>query len=277
MKTLFKLLAVSFLLPLNAQDTLNCKDDLVWDKGEKYYYRKNDETKTGVSSPAKCFPCKTCVNKGYLKNGRWDGMVYGYKDGNLIGRIFYEDNAERGYSLKFNSNGALTDSTVFDKNGYIYSLTRGFNKKNELDYTSEHCYKNDTSVVTYYAQSTLVGEYVYLVRRFKSKKRHGIQEHYEEEVINGKPVVYLSETQEFQLGKLTGKVTQYEDGIKSTEYDYVDGVKTKETWFDLNGNVDAVYSYKNGKRDGKVTFYKPNGEIDYIEESMDVKKDKKEK
>ncbi|MFN3916210.1 MAG: toxin-antitoxin system YwqK family antitoxin [Flavobacteriales bacterium] len=266
MKTLIKLLAVCFLLPLSAQDTLNCKDDLIWDKDGKYYYRKNDETKTGVTSPAKCFPCKTCINKGNLKNGRWNGMVYGYKDGNLIGRLFYADNAERGYIIKFNLNGALIDSTVFDKNGYTYNLTKGFNKNNELDYISEYCYKNDTSVVRYYAHDANVGEYVQLVRRFKGKKKHGIQEHYDTEFLNNKPKIFLIETEEYNLGKLSGKVTQYEEGLKSTEYEYTDGVKTKEIWFDLSGNIEIVYSYKDGKRHGTATHYNLDGSIEFTEE-----------
>jgi hypothetical protein len=124
MKSILLLTILLFSLkPFFAQDTLDCKKDLMWDSKERVYYKSNDLTKRKVTGPAKCYPQKDYENRGYLLNGAWEGIVYGYKASKLIGKANYKGGIVHGFDVRFEETGEISDSAFYDNGNLIYQKT----------------------------------------------------------------------------------------------------------------------------------------------------------
>ncbi len=259
MKTFFTLAFTSLLFFGQAQDVLDCKKDLSYDTKAKFFYKKGDESKTPVSGNAVCYPKKGMVNRGKLVNGKWDGLVTGYKDEHVVGKAYYKNGELNGPMVCYADNGKTKDSTVYVNDNKKYSYLVKFGKNGNRIQTTEKNFETNKTVYTYYETVNNM-EYISLINRYTGKKKDGVQEYFKgESEAAGSLFTYSTEDQVYVNGDLK-KITYYDHGRKYKVNDYSDGKLAMQNDIDENGNIAASYPLKRGKKHGTAVIYSPNNE-----------------
>lgn len=249
--TFYLLIAYS----LTAQDTLNCKEHLTWDKTEKFYYKTGDASKQKYTGPAKCFPRKGVENRGYLKNGAWEGTVYGYEGSRLLGYSNFNDGFFDGLTLTYNEQGLVKDSGIYMHGTNIYLKKFKYDKVGMLSEAHVVRIKNDTLVMEDYDYVEGYPTDLEISSYYKKKKNGAFETRYFEELNDG------------SKSYVPVRITFYKDGVKTLErsYDggylyvedvYKDGKKILENMYE--GGLDKLVQqtpYRNGKIHGEVKYY----------------------
>ncbi|MES2587598.1 MAG: hypothetical protein V4622_01380 [Bacteroidota bacterium] len=261
-----KLLAILFLsINSFAQDTLSCKKDLTWEKWEKYYYKTSDESKQRYTGPAKCYPQKGVENRGFLKEGSWEGKVYGYKGYLLLGYSTFVNGFYDGLTIKYDENGNVKDSMIFEAGFEKYSKNIKRDKLDMICQVSEKIFTNDTLTLKIFQQIDDLPTKLNVEHYLKNKK-NGSFEEYWIELDENKKLNYTIEKYSF-----------YKDGILTCKRFFDGGIIYQEEQFEnkklslkrtFYGDVNAVESeehYVNGKIHGEKKYYDINGKISAIE------------
>lgn len=263
MKYLITLTFVStYLLSAFSQDTVNCKTDLEWNKTEKVYYLKNVNPAKTYTGLATCEPQKNVINRGYLKNGMWEGRVYGFKLGNPLGYVTFKEGIRHGADVRINEQGITTDSIYFEagKPQYVYQLK--FDKYKYL--TSEYRLDllKDTSIFLEYSFDFETNKpYVVQITRRKGKTLNGDKAFFSNAYNDG--VVYSQiEKKELYLNGVIQKTCLYSEGILEEELIYENGKHVTTLIYDISTKaVIEKEAYKNGKKDGLSITYGIDGQI----------------
>lgn len=264
MKTIITFAFLSAMLSGYAQDTLNCKKDLKYDKKQGFYYKKGDEAKTPVSGNAICFPKRGMVNRGKLVNGKWDGTVYGYKKGHLIGKSNYKNGVQDGLRICYAENGKTKDSLVYRDGNVEYAYKARYNKAGSKTREEKVNVGNNTSEIYVYETVNNIS-YTSEIKRLKATKKDGLQEYMQgESDAPGSLFTYTYQEDNYENGKLKTR-TYYNKGKKYQVDDYVDGKLTMQNDI-TNGLVTASYPLKCGKKHGTAVIYDKNGKNPVNEE-----------
>jgi antitoxin component YwqK of YwqJK toxin-antitoxin module len=263
MKYLITLAFVSvYLINLFSQDTLSCKTDLEWNKTEKLYYLKNGNPTKTYTGPATCEPQKNVINKGYLKNGMWEGRVYGFKLGIPLGYVTFKEGIRHGAEVRRNEQGITTDSIHFEfgKPVYVYQLK--FDKYKYL--TSEYRLDlvKDTSIFLEYSFDFETNNpYVIQITRRKGKALNGEQAFFSNAYDEGKVFSQIDKN-ELYLNGIIQKTYLYSEGILEEELIYENGKHVNTLIYDISTKtVIEKIAYKNGKKDGLAITYGENGQV----------------
>lgn len=243
------------------QDTLSCKKDLTWDK-EHFYYKTGDASKQKYTGPAKCFPRKGVENRGYLKNGNWEGFVYGYKEGKLIGYAFFIDGYLDGVQVVLNEEGKTKDSSVYEKRQLKYSKKINYaSKTGDVSYVFEDIY-GDTTTNKYYIYSNNQLEFLEERKKIKNVKNGPQIEYSVSQDENGnnifsydKYIYYKNGKKEFQL---------FYDGGYLYEGEYFDANQKlikKVLYFGDVNKLESEEHYVNGKISGDVKHFDESGKL----------------
>ena len=260
MKTLITLAFTSAMFFCQAQDALDCKKDLSYDKTGKFYYKKGDDSKTPFSGNAVCTPKGGMVNKGKLVNGKWNGTVTGYKDDKVVGKANYKAGVYDGLKMCYTDEGKTKDSIIYNDGNMIYSYEAKHDKDGYLksqkvtDYEKNSCEMYDYKTVN---KMTYISD---IARYNKAKKKDGVQEHFIGESDKpGSLLFYTYQEEKYNNGELVTK-TYFNKGKKYRVDDYADGKLSMQNDIGEDGNVTASYPLKCGKKHGTAVVYNANGE-----------------
>ena len=238
-----------------AQDTLNCKEHLTWDKTEKFYYKTGDASRQKYSGPAKCFPRKGIENRGTLKNGNWEGRVYGYEGSRLLGYSDFENGFYDGLTLKYNEKGLVKDSSIYRHGTNIYQKTFKYDKINLP--ISAHVFQliGDTLILEEYAYDEGFPTGLEIERYYKKKKNGAFEKLYYEELDDCTKTYVPVHITFYKDGQKTAE-RSYDGGYLYVEDVYENGKKVLENMYegDLNKLVQQT-PYSNGKIHGEVKYY----------------------
>jgi|GEM_PF-6797885 len=260
MKTIFTFTFVIAALSVGAQDTLDCKKDLSYDKKQQVFYKKGDDSKTPVTGAAVCYPKKGQVNKGKLVQGKWDGTVKGYdlETGRLVGKANYRNGVLNGAKTCYTDQGRSKDSLVYDEGDLVYSRYTTFDKAGNRTQLTESDQKKKTSTCYHYGTFEK-REYLSEIHRMKGKKRDGVQEKMGYESEAGGSIFTFTEVEDLYRDGEQIKRTYYNRGVKYRIDDYSKGKPTMENTIGTDGQVAASYTLKGGKRHGKAIIYDGKG------------------
>jgi antitoxin component YwqK of YwqJK toxin-antitoxin module len=264
-----KILAIPFLFfqfILFSQDTLSCKKDLVWHKQEKFYYRKDDPNRRKYSGPVKCYPGKGIENRGTLKNGSWDGIVYGFKLNKLIGYAQFKEGTINGFKVKFFEDGRLNDSVIIQNAYEIFSKKWNYTKNKELKTININSKNSDSTyklIETY--ENGLKINYTSFNLNLKSQNLI-IKKYYLEFDENEKPNYTIFEYKKFVNTNKLEFQRFYDSGIPYRDDYFENGKKVKEIIYfgDLN-KTEAIILYKNGKLHGESKHFDVDGQLIRLE------------
>lgn len=257
---------------LKAQDTLSCKKDLTWDKTDRFYYKTGDATKQKYTGPAKCYPQKGVENRGYLKNGNWEGIVYGYKGNIPLGYSnfkdgFYQGPTVRYYEESFDCLNCVKDSFVYNHSELLYSKVFERSKYlDEIKSITEQYIKGDTIRVS---NELYDGETPYerKTSTYIKGQKHGLFEYVSIYLDSAKNKEYIPISKSFyQNNKLVNEL--FYDGGYLYEGKYYDEKGKLLKLVTFYGNADKIESikfYVNGKTSGDVQHYDENGKLSYTE------------
>ncbi len=246
----------------HAQDTLNCREHLTWDKTEKFYYKTGDASKQKYTGPAKCFPSKGVENRGYLKNGNWQGKVYGYEGNRALGFSTFDEGFYDGLTIRYNEQGLVKDSSIYKHGINIYQKKIKYNKYGSREEANVTRINGDTLILEDYDYAGDTPTSLDISRYYKKKKNGAFEERYYEETAEGSAYVPV-------------RITFYKDGVKTAErsYDggylytediYENGKKILENMYE--GDVDKLVQqtpYRSGKIHGEVKYYRPENKSLY--------------
>jgi len=260
MKTIFTFTIMLAGIFCNAQDTLDCKKDLSYDKKEQFFYKKGDDAQKPVTGPAVCYPKKGQVNKGKLVNGKWDGAVKGYSSetGTLVGKAQYRNGVLNGPKICYTETGKLKDSLVYDEGTLLYARYAKFDKEGNRTQLTESDEKQHTSTCYHYGNVDK-REYISEVHRMKGGKKDGIQEKMGYEAEAGGSIFTFTEVEDLYRDGDQVKRTYYDHGVKYRIDDYADGKPAMENTISADGRVAASYPLKGGKRHGSAIIYDGKG------------------
>lgn len=271
MKTSLLLTILFFSIkPFFAQDTLDCKKDLMWESKERFYYLSNDATKAKVTGPAKCYPQKEYENRGYLKNGAWEGIVYGYKADKLIGKVNYKAGILHGFDVRYDENNKVIDSAFYNEGNLTYQKKHVRDSNLDIKRIEEFKLVNDTAISVRIDYDNNEPQFYDRTSYLKNKKE-GLFIQYN---CNGD----LKQEDDFDYflraiyheGKLVKKIN-YEGNLPIEEEFYTDGKLVKRITYSNNqgdfGKADKIESeinFLNKKRHGEAKFY-ADGKLEYIQ------------
>lgn len=239
-----------------AQDTLNCKEHLAWDKKQKLYYRKDDGSKQKYTGPAKCFPKGGGENRGYLKNGAWEGTVYGYKGGQVLGFSTFSDGLYDGLTIKYNDKGLVKDSMIYNQGTLVYHKKAAYDDYDQLDEVYVDEFKHDTLIRYEYHYDGGV-PYELEITRYYGKKKNGAWEKLWYEELNDGTKRYIpGNVIVYKEGVKTAE-RQYDGGYLYTEYIFENGKKIRENLYegDVKKKVQETPYNKSGKIHGRVNYF----------------------
>ncbi|MCE3295572.1 MAG: hypothetical protein K0R65_1286 [Crocinitomicaceae bacterium] len=240
---------------VTAQDTLNCKEHLTWDKTGKFYYKTGDESKEKYTGPAKCFPRKGVENRGYLKNGSWEGKVFGYQEGRLIGVSNFDGGFYDGPTVRYNEKGLVKDSIIYRHGTNIYQKKMWYDNMGMLSEAHVVRVKSDTLIIEDYEYDEGYPTGLEIQSFYKKKKNGAFETRYYEELADG------------TKGYVPVRITFYKDGVKTSErsYDggylyvedvYENGKKVLENMYEGDlGKLVQQTPYRSGKIHGEVKYY----------------------
>lgn len=259
-KIYFLLLVFLVCSNILAQDTLRCDVDLVWNKTEKAYYLKNSNPLKLYTGPATCKPRKDYINKGFIKDGAWEGKVYGYKLGKPLGYVTFQKGIRNGAEVRFDEKGNKTDSSFYKDGGPLYVSEFSYDKHNYLTFIYKKDYIKDTSILIQYSFDFETNTpYVVSLERRKGKKKDGNQDEFENAYDENGVYSLLTQRNFYVEGELVRKY-YYEEGqlVEEKVYEYGNHTYTLNYF---NGKLVEKVPYKNGKKDGSLITYGENGEV----------------
>lgn len=249
--TFFLLTAYSLL----AQDTLNCKEHLSWDKAGKFYYKTGDVSKQKYTGPAKCFPRKGVENRGYLKNGAWEGTVYGYEGNRLLGISNFSAGFYDGLTLRYNEKGQVKDSSIYKHGTNVYQKTFKYDKTGMPSAARVAMVKNDTLVFEDYEYEEGYPTDLEISSYYKKKKNGAFESRYYEMLADGTSSYLPVRTSLYKDG-VKMRERQYDGGYLYTEDIYENGKKVLENMYEGDlGKLVQQTPYRNGKIHGEVKYY----------------------
>lgn len=268
MYKIFIFIFIYLFIPLisYSQDTLSCKTDLAWDSQGKFYYKKSEPNKVKYSGPAKCYPKKGIENRGTLKNGAWDGAVYGYKNNKLIGYAHFNEGFYHGTQVKYFEDGRIKDSMMIEKGKEIYVKKFIYDKKNTLKNVSIIAQNSDSiykSTEKY--KSGLKINYSTYNLNLKTKDLI-TKEYYLDYDENEKAIYNIYQYKKFKNNKELEFERFYDSGIPYRDDYFENGKKVKEIIFygDYN-QTESIMLYQNGKLNGETKRFDVDGKLIRIE------------
>lgn len=260
MKTLITFAFTSMMIFCHAQDALDCKKDLAYDNTGKFYYKKGDDSKTPYSGNAVCTPKHGMVNKGKLVNGKWNGIVTGYKNEKVIGKANYKNGVYDGLRICYTDQGKTMDSTIYQEGNKVYSYEASHNKEGYLKSQKITNYENNTCEMYSYNTVNKMTYITEIARYNRNKKKDGIQEYFKGESDKpGSLLFYTYQEEKYNNGVIVTK-TYFNKGKKYRVDDYADGKLSMQNDINEDGFVTASYPLKGGKKHGTAIVYNEKGD-----------------
>jgi antitoxin component YwqK of YwqJK toxin-antitoxin module len=232
-----------------------------------------DGVKEGYS---KGFKWNERLNKNELifeanfSNGKINGIYKNYWEEKLLQTIPYENGVKEGEAIFYDAEGneisrgvykqgekyegtfySYTNNVIREKESYLNGKAHG--DKYTYDYTGKPVY-----VVSYQEGIVLVEKHYfdgkeYVLTYKNNKKWQGIQ-------TQGQKLYF------YEKGGLIKYEKYKTESLEKLDYSIVYKSEnpeiTQETQYDLNGNMQRVFSYKDGIKDGKAIYYNVKGEVE---------------
>ncbi|MFN5417743.1 MAG: hypothetical protein ACK5B9_11855 [Flavobacteriia bacterium] len=253
------------------QDTLSCKKDLTWDK-EHFYYKTGDASKQKYTGPAKCYPRKGVENRGYLKNGNWEGKVYGYKGNILLGYSFFQDGYFEGptvryYEESFDCPTCVKDSFVYNHSKILYSKIYKRSKYlDEIKSTSESFYIGDTVRITNLLYDNNIPSEIEKSTFVKGQK-NGLFENSTLSIDSANKIEYFPIYKTFYQNNKLIYQKNYDGGYlyEAEYYDQKGKISKKIIYFGSENKIESETNYVNGKISGEVKHFDESGKLVSLE------------